>query len=221
MVASTSAFSQWLEQASVRESALSAEQLGLLRAVFRFRRDRGEDYYSTRLLSHSLLHCQAGRKVAQLARLLGLSRPTASRPQQLSSKQVIQQAHHRLDGRPHGKLLPRYAGPIAPSLLSHPDATRADLIDFVGRTWSVRVSRIALYKFLKKFGLDQVWGSAPADPRAGAPGPAQAPPTGGALPAPVAVPAPGPNRAPAPVPAPPFSSRGRRTPAPSCCWARA
>src|SRR5207302_5756675 len=83
------------------------------------------------------------------------SRQTASRQQALSAKQAVQQAHHRLDGRPYGKLLPRYAGPIAAFLFGHPDASRADLIDFVDRTFGVRVSRIALYKFLKKFGLDE------------------------------------------------------------------
>jgi hypothetical protein len=43
MLASTSDFSAWLEQASIRESALSAEQLGLLRAAFQFRQPRAED----------------------------------------------------------------------------------------------------------------------------------------------------------------------------------
>src|SRR5206468_8318483 len=71
-------------------------------------------------------------------------------------KQAIQQAHHRMDGRPYGKLLPRYAGPIAEFLCRRPEATRADLIDFLDQTFGVRVSRIALYKFLKKYGLDRV-----------------------------------------------------------------
>ena len=78
------------------------------------------------------------------------------RQQHLSAKEAIQQAHHRLDGRPYGKLLPRYAGPLAEYLFRHPDASRADLIDFLDQTFGVRVSRIALYHFLKKFGLDHV-----------------------------------------------------------------
>ena len=109
--------------------------------------------YSTRLLSHFLLHCHSGLKVAALARLLGVSRPTASRQQGMSSKQAVQQAHHRMDGRPYGKLLARFAGPIIEFRLTHPRATRADLIAFINDTFGVRVSRIALYHFLKKFGL--------------------------------------------------------------------
>src|SRR6202011_5330732 len=81
-----------------------------------------------------------------------------------SSKQAIQQAHHRMDGRPFGKLLPRYAGAIAAYLLGHPQASRADLLDFIDRPFSVRVSRIALYKFLNKYGLNDV--SQPAQPPA-------------------------------------------------------
>src|SRR4029077_12155465 len=115
----------------------------------------GQDYYSNRVLSHFLLHCDSGLKVAQIARLVGISRPTASRQQGLSSKEVIQAAHHRMAGRPHGKLLPRYAGPIAEFVLSHPDASRGDVLAFIERAFGVHVSTVALHKFLKKYGLDR------------------------------------------------------------------
>src|SRR5436305_11738137 len=110
MAVATDDFKAWIEQADIPASRLTQELEALLQAVFRFRQQQGTDYYSTRLLSHFLLHCGSGLKVAPLARLLGIGRPTASAQQKLSSKQVIQQAHHRLDGRPYGKLLPRFAG---------------------------------------------------------------------------------------------------------------
>ena len=160
MVASISdPFGAWLAQAQIPDSRLTPELRGLLQYVFHFRHQKGTDYYSNRLLSHFLLHCQCGLKVAQIARLTDFSRQTASGQQDLSSKEAIQQAHHRMDGRPYGKLLPRYAGPIAGYIFSNPSATRADLIDFIDRTFGVRVSRIALYHFLKKFGLDEPPGS--------------------------------------------------------------
>jgi hypothetical protein len=201
MAAATDSYQTWLAQAHLPEHRLRPEQHALLQAAFRFRQSQGTDYYSTRLLGHFLLHCQSGLKVAALARLLGISRPTASRQQALSSKQAVQQAHHRLDGRPYGKLLPRYAGPIAQFLCTHPQATRADLIDFVDGTFAVRVSRIALYKFLKKYGLDQV---APSATPTSATGPS---PSG-------TCPRPG-EAAPAEPSAPPFCSGGRSTRGPS------
>src|SRR5216683_4487794 len=85
-------FSDWLGHAQVPEQRLTSARRALLNAVFHFRQDRGTDYYSTRLLSHFLRHCGTGLKVAQLARLVGISRPTASRQQGDSSKQAIQQA---------------------------------------------------------------------------------------------------------------------------------
>jgi len=156
---------------------LTPTQRGVLQAAFHFRQHQGHDYYSTRLLSHFLLHCGLGLKVAQIARLLKLSRPTASRQQGLSAKEAIQQARHRMDGRPYGKLLPRYAGPIAEFLCRRPEATRADLIDFIDQTFGVRVSRIAVYKFLKKYGLDRVGGAtyAPVPAPLRAPAPPDAP----------------------------------------------
>ncbi len=231
MAAATEPFSDWLAQAQVPEARLTPAQSGLLQAAFRFRTQQGTDYYSTRVLGHFLLHCHSGLKVAQLARLLGVSRPTASRQQRLSAKEAIQQAHHRLDGRPYGKLLPRYAGPIAEFLFGHPQASRADLIDFVGQTFGVRVSRIALYKFLKKFGLDEASRQAAA-PKASS----VAVPLASARAAPPASPAPVPLAAataasapavpalvpfvaqgqPVPTPAPPFSPPAPSMPAPCC-----
>jgi len=155
MTTTDGAFTQWLSGAQLAEDRLTSGQRGLLQAVFAFRQRCGQDYYSTRLLSHFLLHCDARLKVAQVARLVGISRPTASRQQGVSSKEAIQAAHHRMAGRPHGKLLPRYAGPIAEFILSHADATRYDLLDFIQRTWNVRVSTVALHHFCKKFGLDR------------------------------------------------------------------
>src|SRR5580700_4338004 len=162
MTVATDDFSAWLTQARVAEHRLTPDQRGVLIAAFHFRQSRGDDSYSTRLLSHFLLHARTGPKVAQIARLVGVSRPTASGQQGLSSKEAVQQAHHRMDGRPYGKLLPRFAGPIIEFLLARPQATRADLIDFIDQTFGVRVSRIALYKFLKKYGLDRVGAAAPA-----------------------------------------------------------
>jgi len=155
MSATNSAFAQWLSQAQIAADRLTPEQRGLLLAAFAFRQRCGNDYYSSRLLTHFLLHCNSGLKVAQIARLVGISRPTASHQQGVSSKETIQAAHHRLAGRPHGKLLPRYAGPIAEFLLTHPQATRYDVLDFIQRTWNVRVSTVALHHFTKKYGLDR------------------------------------------------------------------
>jgi transposase len=214
MAVAPDAFSAWLAQAQIPESRLTSEQRGLLQAVFRFRQQQGDDYYSNRLLSHFLLHCDSGLQVAQIARLVGCSRPTASRQQGLSSKEAVQQAHHRMDGRPYGKLLPRYAGSIAEYLFSHPKATRADLLDFIDRTWGVRVSRIALYHFLKKYGLDHVPGAVEVVAPAAAVG--AEPPQLPAVLLPRGVPE-LPAGRPVPSPAPPFSPRGRNTPAPSCC----
>lgn len=204
MAARKDTFAQWLARAHVREHTLTADQRAVLQAAFRFRQSQGTDYYSTRLLGHFLLHCHSGLKVAQIARLVGVSRPTASRQRGLSAKEAIQQAHHRMDGRPYGKLMPRYAGPIAQFLCTHPTASRYDLLDFIAATFDVRVSRIALYKFLKKYGLDRV----PAPDTTTAPPPSESlepAPPGTAL-----------VVTPTTAPAPPFCLDTRPMPAPSC-----
>ena len=235
MAVTTDDFAAWIAQADIPASRLTAELDALLRAAYRFLKQQGADYYSTRLLSHFLLHADTGLKVAQIARLLGISRPNASKQQKLSSKQAIQQAHHRMDGRPTGKLLPRYAGPIAAFLNSHPEATRAQLLDFIEQTFSVKVSRIALYKFLNKYGLqdvhrqaqpqapvpvaDTATAKAPLSPATPVPPPV-AQPAGSLVPVPVAAPLRVIESArandPGGPPAPPFCSDGRNTPAPSC-----
>ena len=212
MATTDGTFAQWLARAGVSAERLTVEQTALLRSACGFRERAGTDYFSTRLLGHFLLHCGSGLAVATIARLLAISRPTASRQQGLSSKEVIQAAHHRMAGRPYGKLLPRYAGPIAEFIVSHPDASRGDVLAFIERTFGVHVSTVALHKFLKKYGLDR------ASRAAALAASAVAAPTE-ALPAPLnpaePLAAPPPNQ-PVPLPAPPFSSRRRNTRAPSC-----
>jgi len=209
MATTADPFAPWLIQAGIVPERLTGAQDAVLRAAFCYRQQAGDDYYATRVLSHFLLHCQSGLPVAQIARLLGLSRPTASRQQGVSAKEMVQSAHHRMAGRSHGKLLPRYAGPIAEFILTQPQASRYDTIDFIERTWAVRVSTVALHKFLKKYGLDRA--SRAAATRAAAP--AAAEPAALVLAEPLAAVPPG---QPVPLPAPPFSSRRRTSRAPSC-----
>jgi hypothetical protein len=212
-------FAQWLRDSAVAETSLTASQLAVMQAAFHFLNHRGRDYYSVRLLSHTLLHAGTGLKVAQIARLLGLSRSAASAQQGLSSKEVVQAAHHRLAGRAYGKLLPRFAGPIAHFLHTHPQATRWDVLDFIQHTWGVSVSRVALHQFLKKYGLDAtnavvVLPTAASPPLAATAEPAQASaePSSTRLDLVATPAAPG-----TPVPPPAFFLPPPTTPALSCC----
>jgi len=216
MATAASAFTGWLQDSAVAEARLTPEQRAVLGAAFRFLQQRGGDYFSRRLLSHFLLHAQTGLKVAQVARLLGFSRSAASAQQGLSSKEVVQATHHRLAGRAHGKLLPRFAGPIAQFLHDHAAATRYDLLDFIRRTWGVSVSRMALHRFLKKYGLDQASRvvAVPTTAQASAAAPDPTPPER----SPALALATTPPVAAAPLPRPPqeFFLPPPSTPAPSC-----
>jgi hypothetical protein len=187
-------FEDWLTQADLPVARLTADVRALLHAAFRFRQQQGQDYCSRRLLCHLLLHCRCGLKVAQIARLTGFGRATASRQQGLSSKEVIQATQRRFAGRPYGKLLPRYAGPVAQFLCDHPNATHYDTLDFLDRALGVRVSLQALHHFLNTYGLDR------ATRRHATPNPA--PHVDGPAPDPDG-PAPPPRRLPATPPPPP------------------
>jgi hypothetical protein len=176
------AFARWLKEAKISQGKLTPEQIAVLESAHCFRERCGSDYYSQRILTHYLLHCGTGLKVAEIARLAGVSRPTASEQQGVSSKQVVQTAHHRMTGRPHGKLLPRHAGSIAQFLVEHPKASRMDILDFIERAWKVRVSTVALFHFMKKYGLDKAQRNLAAE-SAGTPAIKVADPASGELPA--------------------------------------
>ena len=228
MAPETSSFVTWLHDAHVAEETLTPAQDTLLQRVFHFRQRCGNDYYSRRMLSHFLLHSNTGLSIAAIARLLDFSRAAASAQQGLSSKEVVQAAHHRLTGRAHGKLLPRFAGPVAQFLHEYPEATRYDLLDFIERTWQVRVSRMALHHFLKKYGLDDA-SRIVAMPTPGVPPPEQTTPSAAEPPpepratangtplvaaTPVAPPEPG---QPVPMPSSAFFLPALSTPGPSSC----
>jgi hypothetical protein len=217
-------FAQWLHDGAVPAVTLTDPQRAVLQAAFQFLGHCGRDYYSARLLSHVLLHAGTGLKVAQIARLLGISRSAASAQQRLSSKEVVQATHHRLAGRAHGKLWPRFAGPIAHFLHEHPRATRWDLLDFIRQTWGVSVSRVALHRFLKKYGLDSTSPVVALPGAAAPPPPRLAPPcadTPAASPAATSrldtVHAPPTAGVPVPLPPPEFFLPPPTTPAPSWC----
>ena len=99
------------------------------------------------------------------------------------------------------RLLPRYAGPIAEFILTHADATRYDILDFIERTWGVRVSTVALHHFCKKFGLDRATRAEATSPRPSADRTFAEPRIGETVP---------PSQ-PVPLPPPPFCRRGRNT----------
>ena len=148
-------FEQWLREAKVAPERLSDQQRAVLRAAFQFLQQSQGDYSSARIVGHFLLRCGVGLEVAQIARLVGISTRSAFRHGKLSARQMVQQIQHRFNGRPYGKLLPRHAGSIAEFLFTHPKSTRDELLDFIGRTWEFRVSKVALWEFLKKYGLDR------------------------------------------------------------------
>jgi hypothetical protein len=50
----------WLDQAGISADRLTEQQQTVLKAAFGFRQKQGSDYYSTRLLSHFLLHADTG-----------------------------------------------------------------------------------------------------------------------------------------------------------------
>ena len=148
-------FEQWLREAKVALERLSDQRRAVLHAVFQFLQQSHGDYSSARIAGHFLLRCGVGLEAAQIARLVGISTRSAFRHRDLSAAQVAQQIQHHFRGRPYGKLLPRHAGSIAEFLFTHPKATRHELLDFIGRAWGFRVSKVALWEFLKKYGLDR------------------------------------------------------------------
>lgn len=149
------ALERWLDEASIPQTKRTPDRMAVFKAAYAFLEQAGRDYASRRILAHFLLNSELDLKLAQIARLVGVTRPTASRQNKLSSREVVRQIQQQMSGRPYGKLLPRYAGPIAHFLVTHPEASRDDVVDFVGNTWNIRVGRTALYEFLKKYGLDR------------------------------------------------------------------
>jgi hypothetical protein len=150
-----SSFESWLEKGRLGYERLNDRQLAVLEAAFRFLEHGGHDYASRRIVEHFLLHAEVGLKVAQVARLVELHRCTSSRHRRCSSSQVVQSIHNRQAGKFPGKLLPRYAGPVAQFLVEHPEATRDEVMDFLERRWEGRPGYRALDNFLRKYGLDR------------------------------------------------------------------
>jgi hypothetical protein len=164
-------FGAWLEKAQLRRERLNTDQIAVLQAAFRFLERGKHDYASRRMVEHFLLHAEVGLKVAQVARLVGFDRCTSSRHRPCSSSRVVESIHNRQAGKFPGKLLPRYAGPVAQFLLEHPKATRNEVLDFLEHRWQIRPGYRALDNFLRKYGLDRSSFQEPSPAVASAPDP--------------------------------------------------
>jgi hypothetical protein len=99
MTTEGAAFEQWLEAAEVSTERLNDEQKALLHYAFRFLEQTKGDYASARIVGYFLLRCDADLKVAQVARLVGISDRSAFRHRQLSSAEVVRQIQNRLSGQ--------------------------------------------------------------------------------------------------------------------------
>ena len=168
------------------EDRLTAEQRGLLQAAFAFRHRCGEDYYSSRLLSHfpaALRVWTQGRTDRSLGRRQPAHSLAAAR--NLFQRGGASSAATAWPVGPTANCCRGFAGPIAEFILTHADASRFDILDFIEHSpGAMRVSTVALHHFCKKFGLDRATRAeatapqpstshTPAEPRAGRNGPSE------------------------------------------------
>ena len=155
MATTIDTFTDWLAQAGIVAARLTAQQEAVLQAAFRFRQSQGD-----RLLLHPpaqplppALRLRA--RSPPVARLLG-DQP----PHRFPPARALLQAGHPASPPSHGR--PALRQTVAPLRRAHcsvplpliPTPPRRPL-DFIDPTFGVRVSRVALHKFLKKYGLDQ------------------------------------------------------------------
>ncbi len=70
------AFARWLDEARIPQTKRTPHQLAILKATFAFLQQAGRDYASRRLVAHFLLNCQLGLKLAHVARLVDITRPS-------------------------------------------------------------------------------------------------------------------------------------------------
>ena len=121
MATTDSGLAQWLSQASISPDRLTVQQEAILQGSFHFRGQVRRRLFFNRLLSHFLLHCNSGLKVAQIARLVGISRPTASHQQG-----ALFQGSDSSRSPPHGRTaLWQIVAPLCrPDCRVHPEPPR-------------------------------------------------------------------------------------------------
>ena len=110
MVDATNTFFAWLAAQSAKAATPTNARFA---AVYRFRQRQAP---TTTPPACSAIFCSTATPDSRSQHSPACSAsagPPLRTSKATSSKEAIQAAHHRLAGRPHGKLLPRYAGPIA------------------------------------------------------------------------------------------------------------
>ena len=91
------ALQRWLDEASIPQTKRTPDRMAVFKAAYAFLQQTGRDYASRRMLAHFLLNSGLDLKLAQIARLVGVTRPTASRQNRLSSREVIREIQQQME----------------------------------------------------------------------------------------------------------------------------
>jgi len=144
---------QWSMRTGIDLTRIDSGQRWVIFAALQAVTLLGETQALKRVVVFLLANCGMGLPATVIASVVGTSDRTIRNLRSYSSAQLLTSVRQRLGGNHKPKLKAEHAGVVGKLLLLHPDARVKELIELIEEEIGIKVDRLTLRRFLKKYGL--------------------------------------------------------------------
>ena len=144
---------EWARGASVDPGSLDAGQQWAIFAALTFLKFIGPVPALRRVVAYLLSHCGLALSSGVIGAVVGTTDRAVRKGRGFGPKEFWQRLQKARRGHAPPKLRRDQVGPVAKYLSEHKRCTVAELLGFIHRTFDVRMDRLTLRRFLKRYGL--------------------------------------------------------------------
>lgn len=154
---------EWSESRGVDLSGLDVGQRAVVVAALTFLGFAGQVTALRRMVAYLLSHCGMGLSSTVIGAVVGTTDRAVRKSRQSPPREFWQRLRRARRGHPAPKLRPEQVGPVARYLSQNKHCSVAELLDFIHKSFGVRMKRHALRRFLERYGLGCLRQEAVAD----------------------------------------------------------
>jgi transposase len=144
---------KWAAASGVELEKLDSLQQGAVLAGLVFLGFVGTVAALRRMVSYLLSHSGLGLSSAVIGAVVGTTDRAVRKGRQVAPKEFWKKLQKARRGHPPPKLRREQVGPVAKYLSEHPGCSVAEVLGFIRQSLGVKMDRLTLRRFLKRYGL--------------------------------------------------------------------
>jgi hypothetical protein len=144
---------EWGAASGVDVEGLDVGQRWVIFAALSFLAYVGAVPALRRLVAYLLSHCDLGLTSLVIGAAVGTTDRAVRKGRELPPEEFWQRMQNARRGHKPAKLDREQVGPVAKYLAEHKRCSVAELLSYIDKTFGVRMDRLTLRRFLKRYGL--------------------------------------------------------------------